>query len=182
MYSEMIEGITPEIVAKELILDGTNSNYRTTRLRYFTDDLVVDEVFEYQHNAHHPAWGAIKNHYFEEANIETLQSFREWNISNHPTQKTVTRKLYLVELKINTKEIRVTVVMKHFRSNGYKADIQDKVFIRTGNDGVTYQHEGRTVTEREYWDILTQQYQLTPYQLLDMRIPEMDSYGIFNNY
>jgi len=181
-YSELIEGLEPEIVDKELIRDGLGTNFRVTRQRFFVEDMVIDEVFVYKHNPSHAAWSTIKDHYFEEPEIADVNTFREWELSNHPIRTDIKRKLFLVELKINSHEVRVSVVMKHYFHNGYKADIVDKFFTRTGDDRITYQFEGQNLTEREYWDYLTKEYNYTPYQLLDIRIPEMDSFGVFNNY
>lgn len=181
-YEEMVVGVIPEIVDRELIRDGLGTNYRVRKQRYFVDNLAIDEVFIYKYNASHPAWLAVKEHYFEEADIRDINTFREWSISNHPIQTDIQRKLFLTELMINSHEVKVTVIMKHYFSNGYKADIADKVFTRTGDDRITYQFQGQELTEREYWDYLTKEYNLTPYQLLDMRVPEMDGLGVFNNY
>lgn len=178
----MLEGVAPEIIDREMILDGTNKHFRPTKLRYFTDSMVIDEIFVYKYNPQHAAWGEISEHYFEEANVTDIHSFREWNISNHPIQKDIKRRLFLVELKINSTEIIVSVIIKHYHSNGYKANIADKTLTKKGADGVTYEHQGMSLTEREYWDVLTVEYGLTPYQLLDERIPEMDSFGVFNTY
>lgn len=179
MYSDLIVGVIPEIVEREMILDGTESNFRIKRQRYFVEGLVVDEVFRYKNNAKSGNWAAVSEHFFQEADIQNLQTFRVWDLSNHPTQTDVSRKLYLVELTVNSKEIRVTVVLKHIRSNGFPANIADIVFSRVGDDNVTYEFEGMILSEREYWDVLTNMG-YTPYQLLDVRIPEMDGQGVFN--
>lgn len=178
----MVEGVEPEIVDKELIRDGLGTNFRIKKQRYFVQNLAIDEIFVYKYNTTHGAWSAIKEHYFEEAKIHDINTFREWPLSNHPIQTNIKRKLFLAELKINSNEIKVTVIMKHYHQNGFKANIADRVFTRTGDDTITYQFEGQNLTEREYWDYLTKVYNFTPYQLLDVRIPEMDSLGVFNNY
>lgn len=180
---DLIQGITPEIINKELILDGTGKNYRITKKRYFTNGQVIDEVITYKNPPSSDAWELIKHIEYQNASVETMQTFREWSISNHPTQTDILRKVFLLEFKVQTTSINVTVVMKHYNQDGTKAEIEDIVFTRTGDDSVTYEYNGETLTEREYWDKLTIDQGLTPYQLLDQRIPQMDSEGIFNlNY
>jgi hypothetical protein len=181
MYEELIEGVTPEIVDKELILDGTNSNYRILRQRYLADGLVIDEVFKYKYNTKSNAWGEIAEHYFEEGKIEIPETFRDWKISNHPTRTDIERRVYLLGLVVTTFEVRVTLLVRHFYDSGFKADIADKIHSRVGDDKITYEYKGEMLNERQYWGALTEAG-YTPFQLLDGRIMEMDQAGVFNNY
>lgn len=181
MYKEMVEGLTPEVVEKEMILDGTNSNFRIIRQRYFVDTDVIDEVFVYKNNAKSSDWTSLKNHYFEEGKVDVLETFRSWSISNHPTQPEIIRKAYLLELRVSATEVRVTLIIRHFYDSGFKANIDDNVYSRVGDDRIQYEYKGEILNERQYWDRLTEAG-YTPYQLLDVRIIEMDNYGVFNTY
>lgn len=181
MYSELIDGVTPEIVDKELVLDGTNSNYRILKQRYLVDTQVIDEIFIYKYNPKSKAWGEVAEHYFEEGIIEIPETFRAWNISNHPTITHIQRKVYLLELRVNSVEVRVSLIVRHFFDTGFKADIEDSIHSKVGNDQISYEYKGEILNERQYWDRLTEAG-YTPYQLLDGRIIEMDNTGVFNNY
>lgn len=171
MYN--LENITPEIVEQELIPDGTGINFRPIKKRYVGNDFVVDEVFTYKHLTNHPAWLSVSNLELIEPDLSEVETFREWDISNHPVQNSITRKVALIRLEIDKKKIVSSFIVKH---NGA---IEDKVITRIGDNLNQMEVNGDMIGERDYWDVLTNQG-YTPYQLLDQRVPQMDNLEIFN--
>lgn len=170
-----LEGIEPVIIEKELIPDGTDSNYRIIKQRYFGSNFVVDEVFTYKHKAKDPAWLTIKKVEIVEADTSTMETFRTWNISNHPQQQNVTRTCNLVKLEVDNQEVRTLFLIKH-SGNG---NVEDQLIFRYDDDDNKFLFQGIEVGARTYWDILTEQG-FTPYQLMDVRVPEMDALGIWD--
>jgi hypothetical protein len=171
MYN--LENITPQIIEQELIPDGVGTNFRPIKKRYVGTDFVVDEVFTYKHPANHPAWLSVSKVELIEPDLTEVETFREWDISNHPVQTNITRKVALIKLEIDKQKITSAFIVKH---NGA---IEDKVITRIGDNSNQFDVGGTMMGEREYWDYLTNQG-YTPYQLLDQRVPQMDNLGIFN--
>ena len=171
---ELIQDIRPEVVDKELILDGTGINYRIKKQRYVTSEMVIDEIFTYKNPANHPAWRAVSNRQLVEADLSEVKVFRSWNISNHPIQTDITRTLDLVKLEIDKEKVSTLFIVKH---NG---EIENKIVSLIGDNNNQIDYNGTMYGERELWDMLTSNG-ATPYQLLDQRVPVLVSLGRFNN-
>ena len=172
---ELIEGVTPQIIDKELIPDGTGVNFRTIKQRYITDNEVIDEVFTYTNHASSHAWASISNVQLQEADLSTIQVFRSWDISNHPIQTNITRAVDLVKLSIDKEIVSTLFVVRH------DGEIEDKLVFFYGDNNNQIKYNGTMFGERNLWDILTSNG-ATPYQLLDQRVPVLDSLGRFNQY
>jgi len=171
---ELIEGITPQIIDKELIPDGTGINYRTIKNRYIGNENVVDEIFTYKHPASHPAWASVSNVELIEADLTTVEVFRSWDITPHPIQTNITRTLDLVKLEIDKEKVSTLFIVKH---NG---EIENKIVSLIGDNNNQIDYNGTMYGERDLWDMLTSNG-ATPYQLLDQRVPVLVSLGRFNN-
>ena len=172
---EIIEGVTPQIIEKELIPDGTGVNYRVIKQRYIANEAIIDEVFTYTNLASHPAWAAVSSRNLIEADTSTIQIFRSWDISNHPIQTNITRTVDLVKLSIDKEIVSTLFVVRH------DGEIEDKLVFFYGDNNNQIEYNGTMFGERDLWDMLTSNG-ATPYQLLDQRVPVLDSLGRFNQY
>lgn len=63
---ELTKGIIPEIIEQELILDGTNSNFRIKVQRYTIEDIIIDEIFEYTNPADDAGWSNVYRRTFKQ--------------------------------------------------------------------------------------------------------------------
>jgi len=172
---EIIEGVTPQIIEKELIPDGTGVNYRVIKQRYIANEAIIDEVFTYTNLSSHPAWSAVSSRNLIEADTSTIQIFRSWNISNHPIQTAITRSVDLVKLEIDKDKVSTLFIVRH------DGEIEDKLLALVGDNDNQIDFNGTMYGERDLWDLLTTNG-ATPYQLLDQRVPVLDILGRFNQY
>lgn len=182
----ILKTVTPEVVDQEAVYGG----YRPKERRYVHDQGVLVEKILYKFPAASDSWAAIVSISFEEGSIDELPVFRSWNISDHPVYPGVFRRVDLIEMKIDAPTIKLVVAVKHFsdqeRTEGapYAPLLMPMV---AANDTIIdvpqeLQSQGAPAQmgEREYWHFLTG-LGMTPYQLLDARIPELDQIGRFEN-
>lgn len=179
---ELIIGLVPEIISQEEIQDGTSKNFRVLRERFYAETMIIDRVTTYKHSVNSHSWTVVKDIKFEEADVKEEESFKLWNISDHPTNPNLKRKAFLTQLVVNKKQVKVRLTIKHYNIDGTDALYEDLTLNKIGTDDVIMTRpDGTQVGERTYWDELTNAG-YTPYQLLDSRIPELDAAGKLNEY
>jgi hypothetical protein len=165
----------PIIIQKELIQDGTGVNYRTIKQIYVGEEGVKSETFTYRFPANSGEWAAVESIVVEDYEVADAPIFREWTISDHPTTGDA-RKVGIVNLTVTTDEIKALFKVIHIES-----EIPDRLILKIGDNTVRFPWgEDDTIGERDYWDFLTEQLGLTPYELLDQRVPQLDMEGGFN--
>lgn len=161
---ELIQGIIPEVIETEMILDGTQSNFRIIKQRYVTPTIVIDETFEYGHPTHKAEWAAISKRTLAEAIVQDFQGFKEWQLSNHPTQTNVTRKLFLIKLEVDAGKVNIGAVMFHYKPDGTHATFADKYYNRSMPASALAENNGRIIFT------------------LGEKVAQLDANGFFNNY
>lgn len=58
------------VIEKELVLDGTEANYRAIKLEYTLENSMVIETRNYLHPSSSPAWGSFNANYILKTNID----------------------------------------------------------------------------------------------------------------
>jgi len=171
------------ILNQEEVYNG----FRITK--YLTNDNKVVEI-KYNNPASSEGWNSIESITESEEDFSELPIYRSWNISNHPTIQNVYRRVDLVKMEITATEIKLLLAVKHFtdEERTLTAPFEAKIKQLVGNnEDLIYVSEQlqqmgypAQMSEREYWDLLTN-IGMTPYQLLDARIPEIDQQLNFDN-
>lgn len=170
----ILNTVTPDVLEKELIQDGTGLNYRNKKLQYVTPDVVIHQDFTYSASVSSSNWAHLKDVVAYVAKAEAVTLYRTWNISNHPNDDSVTRQAHLVKLSVDKEKVEVWIKITH------SANYTDRlVYLLGDNTMMITLADGTQIGERDHWDKLTNDG-YTPYQLMDQRIPELDSNGRFN--
>jgi hypothetical protein len=163
------------VIHRELILDGTGINYRPIKTILINENLVTSKEFRYVFGADSPEWSAVLSIIEKQEETEDLPTFREWEISNHPVTGDE-RKVHLVNLTVTKDEIKALFMVENIDSL-----VPNKLVLRVGHNGNTFPWEGGTeIGERDYWEFLTVNMGMTPYELLDFRVPGIDMEGGFD--
>lgn len=161
---ELIVDIIPEVIETEMIIDGTGNNFRIKKQRYVTPTMVIDEIFEYKYPAYRAGWASISKRILEEAIVKDFQGFKEWQLSNHPTQINVTRKLFLIKLEVDAGKVNIGAVMFHYKPDGTHATFADKYYNRSMPASALAENNGRIIFT------------------LGEKVAQLDANGFFNNY
>lgn len=177
-----VEGV---VINQEPVSGG----FRPLTRRYVHDDGVLLEHISYAHPATADGWAAVAEITYVEGDPAEVPVFRSWNISNHPTQSSIYRRVDLLRLDVDATRVKVLVVVKHFTNAArtVPAAIAAQMVRLVGDNSTQMNVAPELVQlgypaqmgERDYWDVLTNLGQ-TPYQLLDARIPELDAINRFD--
>ena len=183
---EILNTITPQVIEQEAVSGG----HRPKVKRYLYEGGVLDEVITYAHPANSDAWAAVSNVQYVVPDLAELQVYRTWNISNHPTESEIYRTASLVNLSVDALAVKVQLLIKHFTDEQRTTPALIIPRLRTLRGENDYmmnvaqpfidQGYPAQMGERDYWHLLTSAG-MTPYQLLDARIPEVDALGLLNS-
>lgn len=116
--------------------------------------------------------------------VKTLGNpFQIIDISNHPTDSTITRKYYVTSIPINSDEkfFYIRGVLKHYDGNGDYKEEMDKQINFLADDNTLIDVNGQNMGEYSYYEELIKNGESLPI-LIEAGVVKRDSEGRFDTY